>query len=226
MIQETKGIGVHVNVSITNGFGDWNPRRNRKGTRWEIPKVDDLLVVYFVLEFCRRYPFAENLLETTNSLFLDNLREEISSLSPELWKTCFSKAIQVIPEGSLFSLKFALKKLQRHILKKYERKDFIVRFSTAKQENPAIAHYLIDLKESSSAVLLNQIPQIYGLLINDDQWTTAMRMRCYLWPCNLPNELFCIFGASLTFPHFFNCNRFIFYRCTLHHAVRDQSVLI
>ncbi|KAL0213704.1 hypothetical protein P9112_005888 [Eukaryota sp. TZLM1-RC] len=166
----------------------------------------------FVFEFSRRYPFAENLLETTNSLYLDNLREEVSSLSPDLWRSY----------RSLYSLKFALKKLQRHLLKKFESKDFIVRLSTAKKENPAFANFLIDLKNSSSAVLINQIPQIYGLFLNDRQWTTAMRMRCYLWPCNLPNYLFCKCGAGLTLSHLFNCDRFISYRFTLHDAVRDQ----
>ncbi|KAL0226244.1 hypothetical protein P9112_013568 [Eukaryota sp. TZLM1-RC] len=123
---------------------------------------------------------------------------------------------------SLYSLKFALKKLQRHLLKNFENKDFIVRLSTAKKDNPAFANFLIDLKDSSSAVLINQIPQVYGLFLNDDQWTTAMRMRCYLWPCNLPNDLFCKCGAGLTLSHLFNCNRYISYRSTLHDAVRDQ----
>ncbi|KAL0211118.1 hypothetical protein P9112_009416 [Eukaryota sp. TZLM1-RC] len=176
----------------------------------------------FVFEFSRRYPFAENLLENTNSLFLDNLREEISSLSPDLWQSCFPISIQEITDRSLYSLKFALQKLQRHLLKNFENKDFIVRLSTAKKENPAFANFLIDLKDSSSAVLINQIPQIYGLFLNDDQWTTAMRMRCYLWPCNLPNDLFCKCGAGLTLSHLFNCNRYISYRSTLHDAVRDQ----
>ncbi|KAL0206154.1 hypothetical protein P9112_001461 [Eukaryota sp. TZLM1-RC] len=49
-----------------------------------------------------------------------------------------------------------------------------------------------------------------------------MRMRCYLWPCNLPNDLFCKCGAGLTLSHLFNCNRFISYRSTFHDAVRDQ----
>ncbi|KAL0216298.1 hypothetical protein P9112_008482 [Eukaryota sp. TZLM1-RC] len=150
------------------------------------------------------------------------VREEISSLSPDLWQSCFPISIQEIPDRSLYSLKFALKKLQRHLLKNFENKDFIVRLSTAKKENPAFANFLIDLKDSSSAVLINQIPQIYGLLLNDDQWTTAMRMRCYLWPCNLPNDLFCKCGAGLTLSHLFNCNRYISYRSTLHDAVRDQ----
>ncbi|KAL0205864.1 hypothetical protein P9112_001171 [Eukaryota sp. TZLM1-RC] len=176
----------------------------------------------FVFEFSRRYPFAENLLENTNSIFLDNLREEISSLSPDLWQSCFPISIQEIPDRSLYSLKFALKKLQRHLLKNFENKDFIVRLSTAKKDNPAFANFLIDLKDSSSAVLINQIPQIYGLFLNDDQWTTAMRMRCSLWPCNLPNDLFCKCGAGLTLSHLFNCNRYISYRSTLHDAVRDQ----
>ncbi|KAL0216282.1 hypothetical protein P9112_008466 [Eukaryota sp. TZLM1-RC] len=49
-----------------------------------------------------------------------------------------------------------------------------------------------------------------------------MRMRCYLWPCNLPNDLFCKCGAGLTLSHLFNCSRYISYRSTLHDAVRDQ----
>ncbi|KAL0226248.1 hypothetical protein P9112_013572 [Eukaryota sp. TZLM1-RC] len=148
--------------------------------------------------------------------------EEISSLSPDLWQSCFPISIQEIPDRSLYSLKFALKKLQRHLLKNFENKDFIVRLSTAKKDNPVFANFLIDLKDSSSAVLINQIPQVYGLFLNDDQWTTAMRMRCYLWPCNLPNDLFCKCGAGLTLSHLFNCNRYISYRSTLHDAVRDQ----
>ncbi|KAL0224334.1 hypothetical protein P9112_003724 [Eukaryota sp. TZLM1-RC] len=48
------------------------------------------------------------------------------------------------------------------------------------------------------------------------------RISCYLWPCNLPNDLFCKCGAGLTLSHLFNCNRYISYRSTLHDAVRDQ----
>ncbi|KAL0226787.1 hypothetical protein P9112_014111 [Eukaryota sp. TZLM1-RC] len=49
-----------------------------------------------------------------------------------------------------------------------------------------------------------------------------MRMRCYLWLCNLPNDLFCKCGAGLTLSHLFNCNIFISYWSTLYDAVRDQ----
>ncbi|KAL0205071.1 hypothetical protein P9112_000378 [Eukaryota sp. TZLM1-RC] len=174
----------------------------------------------FAFEFSRRYHFADNLLETTCSLFLDNLREKTSSLSPELWQSCFPIAIQDIPERSLFSLKFALKKLQRHLLKQFESKDFIVRLSTAKKENSAFANFLIDLKESSSAVLLNQISHVCGLFLNSEQWTVAMKMCCYSWPCKLSNDMFCKCGAGLTLSHLYN--RFITYRSTLHDAVRDQ----
>ncbi|KAL0204767.1 hypothetical protein P9112_000074 [Eukaryota sp. TZLM1-RC] len=127
------------------------------------------------------------------------------------------RADVVVP--SLYSLKFALKKLQRHLLRKFESKDFIVRLSTAKKENPAFANFLIDLKDSFDK---SNSPDFFVLFLNDDQWTTAMRMRCYLWPCNLPNDLFCKCGAGLTLSHLFNCNRFISYRSTLHDAVRDQ----
>ncbi|KAL0228692.1 hypothetical protein GEMRC1_013312 [Eukaryota sp. GEM-RC1] len=70
----------------------------------------------FVFEFCRRYPSQENLLVSTSSFFLVNLRSELSLISPDLWQTCFPGDICEIPERCVTSLKFALKKLQKHLL--------------------------------------------------------------------------------------------------------------
>ncbi|KAL0231253.1 hypothetical protein GEMRC1_010658 [Eukaryota sp. GEM-RC1] len=49
-----------------------------------------------------------------------------------------------------------------------------------------------------------------------------MRLRCYLWPYNLPNDLQCSCGKQLTFSHLLSCNRYITYRTCMHDAVRDQ----
>ncbi|KAL0244852.1 hypothetical protein GEMRC1_008934 [Eukaryota sp. GEM-RC1] len=176
----------------------------------------------FVFEFCRRYPSQENLLVSTSSFFLVNLRSELSLISPDLWQTCFPADICEIPERCVTSLKFALKKLQKHLLKHFECLDFKIRLGSAKEKNPAFANFLIDLKDSSSVALINQIPQIYGLLLNDYQWTTTFRLRCFLWPSNLPNDFQCKCGKLVTFSHLLSCNRFITYRTCIHDAVRDQ----
>ncbi|KAL0239459.1 hypothetical protein GEMRC1_009567 [Eukaryota sp. GEM-RC1] len=114
---------------------------------------------YFVFEFCRRYPSQENLLVSTSSYFLVNLRAELSLISPDLCQTCFPADICEIPERCVTSLKFALKKFQKHLLKHFECLDFKIRLGSAKEKNPAFANFLIDLKDSSSVALINQIPQ-------------------------------------------------------------------
>ncbi|KAL0221145.1 hypothetical protein RCL1_000999 [Eukaryota sp. TZLM3-RCL] len=96
-----------------------------------------------------------------------------------------------IPARELISLKFAFKKLQNRLVKTFEEMDYSVRLGLAKTNNPSFANFLIDVKNSSATALFTQIPQVYGLLLNDHQWTTAMRLRCFLWPNNLPHELVC-----------------------------------
>ncbi|KAL0206095.1 hypothetical protein P9112_001402 [Eukaryota sp. TZLM1-RC] len=142
---------------------------------------------------------------------------DISSL-----KLCFPADIQEIPPRSLISLKFAYAKLQKKILKVFENLDFTVRLSLAKENNPVFANFLIDLKESSSSCLISQIPNVYGLLLNDHQWTTAFRMRCFLWPCSVPNDLICRCGQLINLNHLLNCKFNITYRSVVHDAVRDQ----
>ncbi|KAL0225992.1 hypothetical protein P9112_013316 [Eukaryota sp. TZLM1-RC] len=81
---------------------------------------------------------------------------------------------------------------------------------------------MIDLEDSCSSCLISQIPNIYGLRLNDHQWTTAMRMRCFLWPCSLPNDLICRCKSVVTLSHILNCKYFITYRSIVHDSVRDQ----
>ncbi|KAL0228341.1 hypothetical protein RCL1_004484 [Eukaryota sp. TZLM3-RCL] len=49
-----------------------------------------------------------------------------------------------------------------------------------------------------------------------------MRLRCFIWPYNLPHGLICKRSKPLSFNHLLNCNHFITYRSILHDAVRDQ----
>ncbi|KAL0229463.1 hypothetical protein GEMRC1_014080 [Eukaryota sp. GEM-RC1] len=49
-----------------------------------------------------------------------------------------------------------------------------------------------------------------------------MRLRSYIWPDNLPHNLKCQCGQSVTATHLLNCNRFISFRSKDHDSVRDQ----
>ncbi|KAL0207757.1 hypothetical protein P9112_012385 [Eukaryota sp. TZLM1-RC] len=49
-----------------------------------------------------------------------------------------------------------------------------------------------------------------------------MRMRCFLCPCSLPNDLICRFKSVVTLSDIFNCKYFITYRSIVHDSVRDQ----
>ncbi|KAL0208665.1 hypothetical protein P9112_011252 [Eukaryota sp. TZLM1-RC] len=92
---------------------------------------------------------------------------------------CFPADIQEIPPRSLISLKFAYAKVQKKIFKVFENLDFTVRLSLAKKKHPVFANFLIDLKEKRSSCLISQISSVYGLLLNDHEWTNDLRMRCF-----------------------------------------------
>ncbi|KAL0211499.1 hypothetical protein P9112_009797 [Eukaryota sp. TZLM1-RC] len=47
-------------------------------------------------------------------------------------------------------------------------------------------------------------------------------MRCFLWPCSVPNDLICRCGQLINLNHLFNCKFNITYRSVVHDAVRDQ----
>ncbi|KAL0214280.1 hypothetical protein P9112_006464 [Eukaryota sp. TZLM1-RC] len=154
--------------------------------------------------------------------YLISLQQEIETLSPNIWAKCFPSDIVELPSRSLLSLPLTFAKLQKKILKVLENLDYIVRLSLDKEKNPVFANFLIDLEDSCSSCLISQIPNIYGLLLNDHQWTTAMRMRCFLWPCSLPNDLICRCKSVVTLSHILNCKYFITYRSIVHDSVRDQ----
>ncbi|KAL0224338.1 hypothetical protein P9112_003728 [Eukaryota sp. TZLM1-RC] len=47
-------------------------------------------------------------------------------------------------------------------------------------------------------------------------------MRCFLWPCSVPNDLICRCGQLINLNHLFNCKFNITYRSVVHDAVRGQ----
>ncbi|KAL0213438.1 hypothetical protein RCL1_007064 [Eukaryota sp. TZLM3-RCL] len=176
----------------------------------------------FIYEFSKRYADRIHLLNITSSSYLIALRREVTNLPPSIWSECFPSDIQEIPAREVVSLNLAFKKLQQRLVKVFEQKDYNVRLSLAKNNNPAFANFLLDLLNSTASAFFSQIPQVYGLLLNDHQWTTTMRLRCFLWPYNLPHDLICKCSKPLNFNHLLNCNHFITYRSILHDAVRDQ----
>ncbi|KAL0208478.1 hypothetical protein P9112_011065 [Eukaryota sp. TZLM1-RC] len=177
----------------------------------------------FIYEFVNRFPEKIHPIENCGSSYLFSLQQEIETLSPNIWAKCFPSDIVELPSRSLLSLPLTFAKLQKKILKVLENLDYIVRLSLAKENNPVFANFSIDLEDSCSSCLISQIPNIYGLLLNDHQWTTAMRMRCFLWPCSLPNDLICRCKSVVTLSHILNCKYFITYRSIVHDSVRKLS---
>ncbi|KAL0214107.1 hypothetical protein P9112_006291 [Eukaryota sp. TZLM1-RC] len=127
-----------------------------------------------------------------------------------------------IPTRSPPNLRFCLKKLQHHLVKLYEGLDYEVRLGLAKTKNPAFGNFLKDIRDSSAAALVTQVPSVYGLLLKNNEWLLNMRFRCFLWPNNLPNHLTCKCGKPLLFTHLLNCKYFITFRSKVHNNVRDQ----
>ncbi|KAL0218486.1 hypothetical protein P9112_004139 [Eukaryota sp. TZLM1-RC] len=175
-----------------------------------------------IYEFVNRFPEKIDLIENCGSSYLISLQQEIETLSPNIWSKFFPFDIVELPPRSLLSLPLTFAKLQKKILKVLENLDYIVLLSLAKEKNPVFANILIDLEDSCSSCLISQIPNIYGLLLNDHQWSTAVRMRCFLWPCSLPNDLICRCKSVVTLSHILNCKYFITYRSLVHDSVRDQ----
>ncbi|KAL0204798.1 hypothetical protein P9112_000105 [Eukaryota sp. TZLM1-RC] len=82
--------------------------------------------------------------------------------------------------------------------------------------------FLLDAQNSSSSCLTTQIPQNYGLLLNDTEFSCTMRLRCFIWPNNVPHNLIRKCGSKISPNHLFNCKHFITFRSKVHDAVRDQ----
>ncbi|KAL0215054.1 hypothetical protein P9112_007238 [Eukaryota sp. TZLM1-RC] len=176
----------------------------------------------FVFEVCNRFPNDINLLNFTSNNFLRDLQNALDCLPSKIWSKCFPDNVQEIPSGALVNLRYCVKKLQQKLTIFFEGLDFNVRLGSAKKDNPAFANFLLDAQNSSSSCLITQIPQIYGLLLNDTEFSCTMRLRCFILPDNVPHNLNYKCISKISPNHLFNCKHFITFRSKVHDAVRDQ----
>ncbi|KAL0212237.1 hypothetical protein RCL1_005863 [Eukaryota sp. TZLM3-RCL] len=139
---------------------------------------------------------------------------KVSSLSPEIWSHCFPLDIQEIPSRSLLNLRFCVRKFQYYLLKIFEGLDFNARVGSATLTVPAIANLLHDTHNNCASCLFGHAPNIDNMLLNDFEWTTSMRLRCFLWASSLLNSIVC------------NCRYSVTYRSTVHNDVRDELVIL
>ncbi|KAL0205346.1 hypothetical protein P9112_000653 [Eukaryota sp. TZLM1-RC] len=124
----------------------------------------------FVFEFFQRFPFDVHLINGESNFYLNQLQFELENLPSDIWIQCFPQNVQEIPTRSLPNLRFCLKKLQHHLVKLYEGLDYEVRLGLAKTKNPAFGNFLKDIRDSSAAALVTQVPSVYGLLLKDNEW--------------------------------------------------------
>ncbi|KAL0217751.1 hypothetical protein RCL1_008600 [Eukaryota sp. TZLM3-RCL] len=132
---------------------------------------------------------------------------------------CFPIEVQEIPVKNLSNLKYAKKKLQHFLVKELESLDYTNRLFLAKMNNPAFYQFLLDNTDSSASSFFSQIPQIYGLLLNNEEWETFIRLQCYLWPQQLVNGLKCKCDTPVSLTHLFNCQHLVTFRRCLHDNV-------
>ncbi|KAL0248109.1 hypothetical protein GEMRC1_003345 [Eukaryota sp. GEM-RC1] len=176
----------------------------------------------FVFEFDNRFPNDISLINPNSCKYLCDLNEALIKLPFDVWSQCFPESVSEIPERCLTNLQFCLKKLQQELTIIFEILDYNVRLGMVKEINPAFANFLTDVSNSSASCLITQIPQVYGLLLDDNSWSLNMRLRSCIWPDNLRHNLKCQCGQSVTPTHLLNCNRFISFRSKVHDSVRDQ----
>ncbi|KAL0207607.1 hypothetical protein P9112_012235 [Eukaryota sp. TZLM1-RC] len=72
--------------------------------------------------------------------------------------------------------------------------------------------------DSTSSALITTIPQVYGTLLTDSAWTLNMRFRSFIWPDDLPHNLFSKCFRKITITHLLNCKHFITFRSKVHDA--------
>ncbi|KAL0216092.1 hypothetical protein P9112_008276 [Eukaryota sp. TZLM1-RC] len=143
-----------------------------------------------------------------------------SSSRPNLVSMFYS--VQEIPPRNLVNCRHCVKKLQQTLTVIFEGLDYAVRLGMVRQKNPAFANCLMDVCDSSASCLINQVPRIYGLFLNDPCFLLSMRLRFFIWPDNLSHGLICKCGKSVTQTHLFNCNMLITFRSKVHDAVGNQ----
>ncbi|KAL0208435.1 hypothetical protein P9112_011022 [Eukaryota sp. TZLM1-RC] len=108
----------------------------------------------------------------------------------------------------------------------FEGLDLNVRLGSAKKANPTFGNFLPDAQNSSSSCLITQIPLIYGVLLNDTDLISTIRLHCFIWPDNAPHNLICKCESKISPYHLLNCKQFITFLSKVHDAVRDQLYCI
>ncbi|KAL0217190.1 hypothetical protein RCL1_007673 [Eukaryota sp. TZLM3-RCL] len=180
----------------------------------------------FIFEFAGRYPCYLQLINASTNEYLKNLEDSLDRIPSEIWIQFFPKDVCEIPVRSLLKLRYCVKKLQYKLTKILDSLDYVVRLGLVKENNPAVATFLLDVTDSSASCIVTEIPQVYGLLLDNPTWLLNMRLRCFLWPDIISHCLVCKCGKNLTPTHLFNCNRLITFRSKVHDAVRDQIYYI
>ncbi|KAL0215118.1 hypothetical protein P9112_007302 [Eukaryota sp. TZLM1-RC] len=175
-----------------------------------------------IFEFHNRFPEHIHLLTPSFSKHLYDLDVAINKIAPEIWCQCFPDSVQEIPPRNLVNLRYCVKKFQQKLKVKFEGLNYEVRLGMAKKKNPVVANFLLDVCDSCAPCLINQVPRIYGLFLDDSCFLLSMRLRSFIWPDNLPRGSICKCGKTVTPSHLLNCNRFITFRSKLHDAVRDH----
>ncbi|KAL0228430.1 hypothetical protein RCL1_004573 [Eukaryota sp. TZLM3-RCL] len=173
----------------------------------------------FVFEFSSRFSPDLALLSSNCSPFLLALEHEINTLPLDVWMKCFPIEVQEISVKNLSNLKYAKKKLQHFLVKELKSLDYTNHLCLAKMNNPAFYQFLLDNTDSSASSFFSQIPQIYGLLLNNEEWETFIRLQCYLWPQQLVNGLKCKCDTPVSLTHLFNCQHLVTFRRCLHDNV-------
>ncbi|KAL0208536.1 hypothetical protein P9112_011123 [Eukaryota sp. TZLM1-RC] len=126
----------------------------------------------FIFEFLNRFPEDIHLLSPSFSKYLYDLDVAINKIAPEIWCQCFPDSVQEIPPRNLVNLRYCVKKLTVIM----EGLDYEVRLGMAKKKNPAFANLLLDVCDSSASCLINQVPRVFGLFLNDPCFLLSMRL--------------------------------------------------
>ncbi|KAL0218275.1 hypothetical protein RCL1_009123 [Eukaryota sp. TZLM3-RCL] len=132
---------------------------------------------------------------------------------------CHPIDVQEIPVKNLSSLKYTEKNLQHFLVKELESLNVTNRFCLARMNNPAFYQFLLDNTSAFASSFFSQVAQIYGLLLNNEEWETTMRLDA-TFRFNNSSMAKCETPVFLT--HLFNCQHLVsFKRCLLDNVYKD-----
>ncbi|KAL0213791.1 hypothetical protein P9112_005975 [Eukaryota sp. TZLM1-RC] len=166
-----------------------------------------------------------NVIHNGANIARKSFRYRLQDFAQQIWCQYFPDSVQEIAPRNLVKFRYCVNKLQKSTII-FEGLDYEVRLGMVKQQNPAFANFLLDVCDSSASCLINQVPRIYGLFLNDPCFSLSMRLRSLICPDNLTHGLVCKHGKSVTPTHLVDCNQFITFRSKVHDVVRDQLYCI